>query len=287
MIDTLKTRLLAVNHPGVNAAIEAGRVKVIRHTPVFDQTHSGLLFDREAILAFTARQGKDVLKGMQFVICLVKEKGTDCIFITAYEIIGHLSRRAYEKRFGLRSPESARVFYDLQTVPEFDVYANRLVVDWGVGTLAWHQTKLDKKVLALKREGFVVSMPIWNRVIIPFQTLQAIMNEPAANADWENFLTTHDGVYLIRHVSTGKLYVGSAYGKDKGLWGRWEAYVQTRHNSNKGLVALLNNGHSANDFEFSLLEVFTKGTTAQVVIDAEKFHKERLGTRAPFGLNEN
>ena len=83
------------------------------------------------------------------------------------------------------------------------------------------------------------------------------------------------------------MYVGSACSLSEGIWGRWSEYMKTTHGGNKGLIEILQDPSiMADDFVFSLLEVFQKGVTKKIINSAEAFHKERLGTRT-FGLNRN
>ena len=95
-----------------------------------------------------------------------------------------------------------------------------------------------------------------------------------------NALSSVNGIYLIRDKSSGKLYVGSAYGED-GLYGRWLNYAHNGHGGNKELKGL-----DPNQFEFSILEIIPPTSSAEEVIHRENRWKEKLGTRA-FGLNAN
>ena len=57
--------------------------------------------------------------------------------------------------------------------------------------------------------------------------------------DWRQVLSAVKGVYLITDTSTGRLYVGSAYGEE-GIWGRWSEYVSTGgHGGNVSLQELI------------------------------------------------
>jgi hypothetical protein len=82
-------------------------------------------------------------------------------------------------------------------------------------------------------------------------------------------------------VSDGKGYVGSAYG-DSNLLGRWLGYAAGGHGGN----VLLRNRQPGN-FRFSILQRVSPDMDAADVIRLEATWKERLHTRAPFGLNDN
>ena len=175
----------------------------------------------------------------------------------------------------------------IPSIVDFDDYWNRLVISWGNSARSWHQRKLDKEVFCMRPRGYIRDMPRWNRITLDFLELRTLFLHSSSNPMWKDYLSNHDGVYLIRHKATNKMYVGSAYGDEGGIWGRWNGYVDTHHNNNKGIQNfLLTDENSINDFTFSLLEVFPKGATKAIVISAESFHKDRLGTR-DFGLNRN
>ena len=46
-----------------------------------------------------------------------------------------------------------------------------------------------------------------------FYELKKLMRELSVNAIWETMLSAVNGIYLINDKSSGKLYVGSAWGK--------------------------------------------------------------------------
>ena len=91
---------------------------------------------------------------------------------------------------------------------------------------------------------------------------------------------------MIYDSSSGKQYVGSAYGKN-GIWSRWEGYARTGHNGNKALRELSNdNSDFANNFKYSLHHVFPKTISKNDVLKYESLLKNKLGSKA-YGLNEN
>ena len=102
---------------------------------------------------------------------------------------------------------------------------------------------------------------------------------------WYNYrghvtLSNVNGIYLIRDKSSGKLYVGSAYGGN-GIFGRWKNYASTGHGGNKEFYNL-----EARNFEFSILEILPSTLSAEEAIQRESRWKIKLGTREN-GLNLN
>ncbi len=100
-------------------------------------------------------------------------------------------------------------------------------------------------------------------------------------------LSVVKGVYLINDSSTGKLYIGSAYGED-GIWGRWRNYVLTNgHGNNRLLKELIaNDAMHGNNFRFSILMLLPRTVTPDEAIKKEILFKTKLGTNS-FGLNDN
>ena len=94
---------------------------------------------------------------------------------------------------------------------------------------------------------------------------------------------------MIADTSTGKRYIGSAYG-DSGIWSRWETYVDSGHGGNKKLKELLDDenweDYVRKNFRYSLLEYHPKRTSKDIVIRREEFWKETLLTKGEYGLNE-
>ena len=287
IVDTIKERLLAVNHEGASAAIQKGRVKLVRHTPVGNLSDEILSFDPYSVELLTAEQRRDIFSNIDYVFCFLAENGTMCSFSRCFRVDGLLNELEFSKRYPGVFYNNLNFYYKLTPVLDFDDYWNRLVIDWGNSTIAWHQKRLDKVVFCIRPRGFIRQMPSWDRVILTFSEMRAIFSDPEANSGWYDYLSNHDGIYLIRHRLSNKMYVGSACSLSEGIWGRWSEYIKTTHGGNKGLIEILQDPSiMADDFVFSLLEVFQKGVTKKTIISAEGFHKERLGTRT-FGLNRN
>lgn len=122
--------------------------------------------------------------------------------------------------------------------------------------------------------------------MLSFAQLERVVAEPRRYALWHAALAAINGVYLIVDTHTGKQYVGSAYG-DGGLLGRWKVYIQTFHGGNKRLVAELEADPSTfNRFQFSILQILPRSSTAEAVVAVETLYKNKLLTK-PFGLNAN
>ena len=107
--------------------------------------------------------------------------------------------------------------------------------------------------------------------------------------DWKAALASVKGIYLISDVTTGKRYIGSAYG-DGGVWSRWCEYVATGHGGNIELRALAHDptlDYCRRSFRFALLEYRPSSTPDDVVVGREARWKRILLTRGEYGLNKN
>lgn len=169
--------------------------------------------------------------------------------------------------------------YDLKRNNILDELSERLVIEWGGATVAWVQSK-DKEVVEIKGKKTIGDFQSFSLVDLDYRDLQNLMKFPDTNLTWVKALSSVNGVYLIKDQTSGKLYVGSAYG-DQGIYGRWSAYAKNGHGGNQELIGL-----NPVNFKFSILEIVPATTTAEGVIDCENRWKEKLGTRQ-FGLNIN
>ena len=73
------------------------------------------------------------------------------------------------------------------------------------------------------------AFPGYQNVKISYDELKNKLN---SSEEWVTALKCRKGVYLITDKKTGKLYVGSAYGKD-GIYGRWKTYIKSGYDKNE------------------------------------------------------
>lgn len=287
--------------------IEKKKIRLVRHTMKnrTDGDWTGfdnlLKFDNELLKIFTAEQSADKYKDAELILSFVATNNTRCLLKGAFWSKGLISYEEFSKRNNIKRfedyklqkaipllPKIERYYYDLEECTELSLFKNRLVIDWGSSTVQWVQSQTDKEIWQILPVGFVSEFPGWNQVFISHKELQAIIDNPDGNLDWQLFLTSHDGVYVILDTSTGKNYVGSAYGCN-GIWGRWSGYAKTGDNGNQALVELtdLDPSH-ADNFMYSIHHIFPKGSlTKDEVIHYESLLKNKIGSRNNNGLNRN
>jgi hypothetical protein len=119
------------------------------------------------------------------------------------------------------------------------------------------------------------AMPSWRAITLSWQELQVLPTK------WRSALSHWRGIYYIFDISDGKGYVGAAYGFENIL-GRWLNYAVSGHGGNMQLRK-----RSPHNFCFSILERVSPDMEAEEAVRLENSWKDRLHTRAPFGLNEN
>lgn len=107
-------------------------------------------------------------------------------------------------------------------------------------------------------------------------------------ADYRAALSGVKGIYCITDTRNGKLYIGSASGKD-GILQRWNDYKTSFTGGNKGLKELLENegeDYFIENFTYTLLEIFPKNAQPVRIYSRENYWKEVFKTRV-FGYNKN
>ena len=279
------------------------KFRVVRHKmnrKYWEDFDNLIRFDNEMLSAFAGSQERLVYKDADIILTFVALPGTKALFRTAHINHGQISFNQYKKYYKgykpflnyrkINSREEDVLddlyFYKLEDSNLLESYKNRLVIEWGKSTVSWVQSSIAKEITEIYPKGFVSLFPGWDKVHLSHKELTEIINNPNGNKDWYEYLSRHSGVYVIFDSLTGNQYVGSASG-GKGIWSRWEGYVKTGHNGNKGLKALAkNNPDFANNFTYSLHHVFPKTVSKNDVLYYESLLKNKLGSRA-FGLNEN
>jgi hypothetical protein len=108
----------------------------------------------------------------------------------------------------------------------------------------------------------------YNKVWISQAELKLIVGK--RDSSWWSALSSVGGVYLIVDASTGKAYIGSAFGIG-GIWQRWCSYAETGHGGNFELIALLRKegANYAEKFHYSVLEIADLLATKDQVLKRE------------------
>lgn len=197
---------------------------------------------------------------------------------------------AFDQSGGIFAEDGTPHTYFLARRPRCEDLAGRLVVTFQKTTrqaYLYGETCLDALLVheLTPERASLDPFPGFKRVKLPFRSLCALVDHRAES--WRAALGGVSGVYLVSDTATGKLYVGSATGADRGIWGRWCEYTDG-HGQNDALKRLVAEEgiQCANDLLFSVLEIGDLDALASDVRQRESHWKEILLSRS-FGLNRN
>lgn len=269
------------------AGLDIKRVKLIRHA--LNDPSFKACYDAGFVKEYTQCQSFNFARNFDYWIVFISNKGTSCKLYACYKVNGSIPAipEICPKNFPLKEFFNRELaFFDLEHTDVLKELEGRLIIDWGKATLVWHHNAtIDKPILAIQAEQKTVFTTFEN-VILTYDELCEIINNPSLYITWHTALSSIYAIYLITDRSNGKLYVGSAYGKD-GLLGRWSHYVTTKHGGNKGIQEVIcQYPERYKDFQFSILQILPKSTNPEKVIELEQLYKKKF-LSIPFGMNEN
>jgi hypothetical protein len=284
----------------VGKGIDPTQVLVFRHRPTEPELRKVLpwLADEKPELfnAYQQTQGvrvENAMLGAKHVASFVGHQPGKALFIGLYAIGSSkpLTREEYWrvpayqelKRFGIQgfNEEEKRatiLWFDLELVNFYPHWKGKLIVGWPPPEIAWwrraHQNEIP--VLAILQESFLDRvMPDWKEIDLSWDELAVLPSS------WRSALSQWRGIYFIFDRSDGKGYVGSAYGT-KNILGRWLGYAASGHGGNRLLRQ-----RDPQHFRFTIIQRVSPDMDPDEIILLEATWKQRLHTRAPYGLNEN
>lgn len=177
------------------------------------------------------------------------------------------------------------VGYEYQKIEKYEKYFGRVIIKYKNKS-----QNMVRKAISVLNECEVYEIiddtfdddnfPGYENVDLSWFDLKRVVEKN----DWKTALENQKGVYLITDVSTGKRYVGSAYGQEMIL-GRWRNYVLSGHGGNKDLK-VLDVSHIQNNFRYSILDIFKSTVEDNVIINREHFWMRILLSKDKrFGYN--
>ena len=200
---------------------------------------------------YQATQNRKSFDKAKFMITFMGLESTKALLYNIYRINGvkNLKTVDFPKGFINKCPwwtseyiQTKQIkYYDLEPLPGFDDIKERIIIDWGQGTLAWIQKyneKNIKEIIEILPTGYVKEFTDYLDFTLTYNQLKKLSTYPEANKRWIDKLSSVNGIYLILDTKTGNQYIGSAYGVN-GIWGRWNSYVKNYHGGNKQLIELL------------------------------------------------
>jgi hypothetical protein len=178
-------------------------------------------------------------------------------------------------KYGHAHKDRKCLWFDLVQTKQLADWSGKLIVSWPPPEISWTRwcDKNEFSVLAILEESLLAeAMPAYGDIAFTWNDLKILPHS------WRIKLSEWRGVYFILDVSSGKGYVGSAYGAEN-LSHRWENYAKSGHGGNK-LLKLCD----PENLRFSILELVSPSTPTELVIQLEESWKKRLHT-CTHGLN--
>lgn len=274
----------------IKEGIDPKKVKLIRHS-LTNKTFKEC-YDNGMVYEYTCHQKADFSKGYEYWAVFISGSGTLAKFYSIYRVGAAVPDTAERIPKGLPKSEASKydgkhAIFKLEPIDILSEYENKLTIQWGNSARIWAQKgTTEKEIISLQPDKKKV-FPGYERVILSYDELNDIIDNPTAYEDWIIPLSSIYAIYLIVDTETGKQYVGSAYNTKDGLFGRWSCYATTKHGGDKLIKAeLCDHPDRYHKFQFSILQVLPKTLSPIQVTDIETLYKEKLLSKR-FGMNEN
>ncbi len=250
-------------------------IKIIDGVEYKDSLYDLYRYNKTVFMTYQSEQQNEVFKNADYIVAFIGEDGTTARFIGVYKVSEVIS---IEK-------ENAKYFYPMEEVSGFEALKERVIIDWGKSTLAWHQwINNSKEVIEITPGLNHVQFTDYTDFVLDYHQLKEIYDK--GYPEWKRMLSAVNCIYVISDAKTGKQYVGSTYGKD-GVWGRWLQYAKEGHGNDKSLIELVkNDSNYAKNFRYTIMKLLPRIIAMEEAIKAESLYKKKLGTNA-FGLNNN
>ena len=251
----------------------ANKVKLLRHSSEEDlwQMYHDNTFER-----YQNNQGWDVFSDAEYIFSFIAEQDHYAKFVGVWKVLS-------------KSTVNNQIEYKTVEEPGFSDLSTRLIIDWGIGTRSWAQwlnEKGNKIVSEILPQGYIGSFPGYYDFILNYNELREMIFNHDANREWHKKLNDVSAIYSILNTKNGKIYIGSAYGKE-GLLQRWTTYAKDFTGNNKFLMKeKKEDSNCYKYYRYSIIRVFESGITKKSVINHESLVKEKLGSRV-YGLNDN
>lgn len=276
----------------------SARVKLVRHLTQNkknddsknNQFDPNYLYrnDMAGFLKYQSAQGRRAYKDADYVVSCLGEDDNRARFIGVFKILAlHKITGKNDKYW---TCDKDKWYYEMEKVSGFEDIEERIIIQWRGRADLWFR-KYDKPenqmdVVEISPGLDYNPFPGYLKINLSFNELKKIYENKYV--EWKNALTAVYGVYVICDNNTGDLYIGSAYGENGGIWGRWNDYAKNGHGGNVSLKNLIktDKNYANKYFKFSLLAIMPKSSTKQEVIDRETLYKNKFGTKM-HGLNNN
>lgn len=291
---------LTLNSMLRDSGVALEHVLVFRHRPyepALNRVFNRIISERPDLFdCYQSNHGsrtESALKRAKYLASFIRYRPKTALFIGLYEVSSFrqltaeqcLARPHHRELMSL-GMQGFKATDGREHVLEFNLeptdwhpeWQQRLIVRWPGLERSWYRwaDRNEFAVEAIAEENVLMTaVPPWDEIVLDWNELAVLP------ASWRDALRQWRGIYLINDQLDGKQYVGSAYGVENIL-NRWLGYARTGHGGNKLLRA-----RNPNNFRFSILQRVSPDLDDASVVAIEITWKQRLGTRAPHGLNEN
>lgn len=262
------------------AGLDPKKVKMARHRDNrFKVTpYSVWRTDADAFRIYNSIQLPKKFNKADYIASFVVTPAGETLFTGIYENsgIGDAPQGTVCPVSGEIFKDNKGVFYDLKLTDYLSDYSGRVSIDWGGGAIAWVQwaNRQPKSIVEIRKQFEEPVFPGFENFSVHLDEVNKLPE------NWKSVLRSVHGVYLLAHLTTGQLYVGSAYGKC-GFLQRWEEYAANGHGGNVELIKL-----KSRNFRLSVLKVCASDADVNDVTGSESNWKHRLCSRS-LGLNAN
>ena len=138
-------------------------IKTIRGVQYTKSLYDMYRYEPELFLEYQAEQADDKFKGAQYIVAFLGEEGTRSRFLGVYRIEETITNDPF-------SP----FYYKMSKVNGFDNLKEKVIVDWGKGTLSWCQGIHNEKEIIEIVPGFENAFPGYPNVILKFSELKEL-----------------------------------------------------------------------------------------------------------------
>lgn len=239
--------------------------------------------DRPRFEKYQALQDRYVFDPGSYVASFIVPPSRETLFAGLYEVMERIdcAEGTICANDGVRYAAGDAQWHTMRLLPKLSEYIEKLVIDWPNPRPTFvHRATVRKAVLEIRRE---VSQPRFPG----FEWFYCNVDEVASLPEtWREVLRSVWGVYVLVCNTTGKKYVGSAYG-DEGLYGRLLDYKNPQDPGHRRLVPHDREHNQGKGYRCSVLSVISRGVSTSEVVDLERRWKERLRTCDTWGLNYN
>ena len=162
------------------------RTKLIRHS--LNHKRFQLAYNSDSILEYTKMQIPNFYNDADLVLAFVGDQGTSARLIGCYKL-HNIRKKIVEGLFSEKMPKELlehpkNIYHELEETEYFSDLVNRLYIDWGSGTVNWHQSaKNDKPIIAIKSNP-KLEFNGYEKIVLMYDQLKQIIKNQVTYENW-------------------------------------------------------------------------------------------------------